>query len=75
MGSSESGVGADDWNFEKFKGQTDVRTSVLHFVTMALCDYRYATNSSTVHDIAQLLSRNSGQHFFGNQVMANVRVN
>ena len=75
MGSTESGVGSDDWNLEKFKRETDVRTSVLHFVTMALCDIHYATKGSTVHDLVQLLNQKYGEHFLTKSVIGNYHTN
>ena len=59
-GMSESGMGADDWNHECFKRETDLKTSVAHFLTMALCDYHIATKGSTVHDLVNLLNKNMG---------------
>ena len=75
MGSTESGVGADDWNLEKFKRETDVRTSVLDFMTMALCDHHYATKGSTVHDLVRLLNRRYGEHFLTNTVIGSYHTN
>ena len=64
-GSSESEVGSDDWNFELFKRETDLRTSVSHFLTMALCDYQFATKGSTVHDHVYLLNNKSSGLLMG----------
>ena len=60
-------MGADDWNFQKFARETDSRTAMLHFVTMALCDYHYATKGSTVHDLVSLLNSRYGEYFFENR--------
>ena len=74
-GFEESGVSSEDWNFERFKRETDLRTSVLDFVCMGLCDYHYATKGSTVHELVQLLNKKYSVAFIKDEIIGEYHTN
>ncbi len=68
-GFEDCRVTSTNWDFQLFRRETDLSTSVLDFVCMGLCDYHYATKGSTVHELVQLLNKKYSVAFIKDEII------